>query len=225
MPKAGHSETEYEDAFAVQAEPALPFRAAVADGATESAFSGAWARRLVQGFVSDPVGDADAFAARLPGWQADWAETAGSRSAELPWYAAAKAEEGAFAALLGLALHADASWHALALGDCCLFHLRRGKAVGRPWPVEEAGALGYHPALVPSQPGRPVPPVEARHGSWRRGDAFLLATDALAAWLMETDPAAVRAFTPDAFHQTVLQARAAHRMRNDDVTLVMLEIE
>ena len=224
LPKAGHEAAEYEDASDVQADGALPFRAAVADGATESAFAGAWARQLVRGIVDEGVGDADAFTARLPGWQAAWAEAVGSRSAELPWYAAAKAEEGAFATLLGLTLHADASWHALAVGDGCLFHLRQGEPVGRPWPVDTAEAFGNHPALVPSRPGRPVPPVETRRGTWRRGDVFLLATDALAAWLIETGPAAARAFTPDVFRQAVWQARAARHMRNDDVTLVMLEI-
>ena len=225
LPKAGHGEAEYEDAADVQADGALPFRAAVADGATESAFAGAWARQLAQALVRAPINDAATFAARLPGWQKDWAKAAHSQAAELPWYAAAKMEEGAFAALVGLALHPGGRWHALAVGDCCLFQLRKGETVGRPWPVETSEAFGNHPALVPSLPGRPSPPADGRQGHWQPGDAFLLATDALAAWLMETDVAAALAFTPDVFRQTVQHARAARRLRNDDVTLVTLEIE
>ncbi|MGI9176221.1 MAG: protein phosphatase 2C domain-containing protein, partial [Rhodothermales bacterium] len=74
MPKAGHRESEYEDAFAVQPEPALPFYAAIADGATETAFARIWARRLAEGFVAHRPHNADAFADQLPRWQTDWAE-------------------------------------------------------------------------------------------------------------------------------------------------------
>ena len=224
MPKAGHREDEYEDAFAVQPEPTLPFYAAVADGATETAFARLWARRLAEGFVAKRPHDAEALAEQLPPWQADWAMDVRARSAALPWYAAAKAEEGAFATLLGLGLYPDASWQALAVGDGCLFHLRGGRLVGRPWPVETAEAFGHHPTLVPSLPG-PVASIQTLSGTWQRGDAFLMATDALAAWLMQTGPAAALRLAPGTFGETVRQARAARQMRNDDVTLVMLEIE
>ena len=224
MPKAGHREREYEDAFAVQPERALPFYAAIADGATETAFARLWARRLAEGFVTDRPRNADTFANRLPQWQAGWTSDVGARSAALPWYAAAKAEEGAFAALLGLALYPGASWHALAIGDGCLFHLRGGHLVGRPWPVETAGAFGHHPSLVPSRPG-PVAAAQTLSGTWQRGDAFLMATDALAAWLMQTGPAAALHLTPSTFGEIVQQARDVRQMRNDDVTLVLLKIE
>ena len=223
MSKAGHREEEYEDAFAVQQEASLPFHAAVADGATETAFARAWARRLAEGFVADRVGDAAALAARLSQWQVDWTSDVRSRAEALPWYAAAKAEEGAFAALLGLALRPDATWHALAIGDACLFHLRGHHLVGRPWPVETADAFGHHPALVPSLPG-PMSEVHECGGTWQRGDVFLMATDALAAWLMETGPTAALRLTPSTFSETVRHARTTRQMRNDDVTLVVLRI-
>ena len=223
LPKAGHREDEYEDALAVQNERTLPFYTAVADGATETAFARAWARRLTEGFIADRPGDAAALADQLPRWQADWAADVQARSASLPWYAAAKAEEGAFAALLGLVLHPDASWHALAIGDACLFHLRGGTLVGRPWPVETADAFGHHPTLASSLPGS-LPAAQTLGGTWQRGDAFLMATDALAAWLMQNGPAAALGFTSGTFSETVRQARTAREMRNDDVTLVALEI-
>ena len=223
MPKGGHREDEYEDAFAVQQEPSLPFCAAVADGATETAFARAWAGRLAEGFVTDCLGDAAALAVRLPQWQAAWASDVRSRSAALPWYAAAKAREGAFAALLGLVLRQDATWHALAIGDACLFHLRSRHLVGRPWPVETAEAFGNHPTLVSSLPGA-ASPTQERSGTWRQGDVFLMATDALAAWLIERDPASALQLTPSTFAEAVRHARTARQMRNDDVTLVVLQI-
>ena len=53
LPKHGHTAEEYEDATA---EPVAAgdgtVRVAVADGATESAFAGAWARTLVEEFLN-----------------------------------------------------------------------------------------------------------------------------------------------------------------------------
>src|SRR2546430_11000254 len=48
-PKRGHGPREYEDAFA---DNLALGRFAVADGATESAYAGLWARMLVNEFVS-----------------------------------------------------------------------------------------------------------------------------------------------------------------------------
>src|SRR5260370_42032120 len=51
VPKHGHTEDEYEDAWAADPDAG---RFAVADGASESAFAGLWARLLVEGFVAAP---------------------------------------------------------------------------------------------------------------------------------------------------------------------------
>src|SRR5207247_9573552 len=47
----------------------------------------------------------------------------------LPWFASAKAEQGAFAAFLGVEVDAHKNrWTALAVGDCCLM---QGDDVGK----------------------------------------------------------------------------------------------
>jgi hypothetical protein len=224
LPKGGHRAEEYEDAFLVQAGRQLPLRAAVADGATEAAFSRTWAQRLVEGFVVDGPASPAALEDRLQAWRRAWRQTAAAREGGLPWYAAAKAREGAFAALLGLAVQADGTWQALAAGDCCLFHLR-GEAVCACWPLTHPEQFGNHPALLGSLDVAADPPLLAQHGSWQPGDVFLLASDALAAWLMRTDPVAALAFTPLSFSAVVASARRQGGLRNDDVTLVRLELE
>lgn len=47
LPKAGNSDADYEDAFAIARG-----RVAIADGATESSFARAWAEALVNGFTT-----------------------------------------------------------------------------------------------------------------------------------------------------------------------------
>ena len=54
LPKEGSREDEYEDAFApAQAADDAPseFLCAVADGATETSFSGLWAQLLVEAYT------------------------------------------------------------------------------------------------------------------------------------------------------------------------------
>ena len=55
LPKAGNSDADYEDAFAI-GENCV----AIADGATESSFARAWAEALVQGFTSVEATPAEA---------------------------------------------------------------------------------------------------------------------------------------------------------------------
>lgn len=208
--RAGHPDSAYEYACALA--PGWPCRAAVADGATETAFAGPWARLLVEAFCAAPLPLA------LPDLRHRWAERL--PPPPHPWYLAEKIREGAAAAFLGLELTPDGAWQALALGDCCLFHLS-GVEPAPGWPLDTPAAFGHRPELVRTIPG-PAPFLH-RRGRWRPGDAFLLASDALAAHLMETDPAGWRTLSPSAFAARVDAARQTRTLRNDDVTLVVVE--
>ena len=219
LPKSGHAADEYEDAFAFSDASTMPFRAAVADGATEAAFAGRWARQLAEGFAESGA----ALAEQLPAWQRAWAAAVEAQRAALPWYAAEKAEQGAFAAFLGFTLAASDRWRAAAVGDCNLFHLRDG-GLRQAWPFSDAEAFGHHPALVPSRAAQALPKVCRTEGRCRPGDAFVLASDALAAYLLRTGAAAALDFTAETFPQAVADAHAAGTLRNDDVTLLVLRL-
>jgi serine/threonine protein phosphatase PrpC len=221
VPKAGHADAENEDAAAVRIDGGTA-HAAVADGATEAAFARRWAQILASQAAAASVATPDALRARLPDWQTRWQEHVAARANALPWYAAAKAEDGAFATLLALALQPDGTWHAVAVGDCVLLHLREA-TLQQAWPIGDPGAFGDRPALVPSRPARALPPPEATRGTWQSGDALLLATDAVAAWLLRTGPARALDWTADAFATAVEAARADGTLRNDDSTLLRVE--
>lgn len=222
QPKTDHRPEEYEDAAFVSQDHSLPFNAAVADGATESAYSRHWAKRLVRGFVEAGPVEPEAFAETLPVWQRGWQTDVGG-DLGAPWYAQAKRREGAFAAFLGLRVLSDGTWRALSVGDCCLFHLRG--ALVSSWPFDRASSFGSRPALVPSLPGTHGPEPQLTSGSYETGDLFALTTDALAAWLMQGDPTVLRAWAPADFEAAVHAARADRRLRDDDVTALILEIE
>ncbi|MFB6098328.1 MAG: hypothetical protein ABEK84_04305 [Salinibacter sp.] len=235
VPKKGASRDEYEDAAAVRDET-WPVRAAVADGATESVFARSWAETLADG-LSTVAATPEALAQALPEWQASWTDALAARADSLPWYTAAKARKGAFAAVLGIECRRDGRWRAVSVGDALLLHLR-GTALQRTWPHTAPDDFTSRPALVPSRPDRPAPfPEDYRSvtGTWQRGDAFLLATDAVAAWLLRVGfqdgpspsgagPAAARSWSPEAFREVVAAGRAEGHLRNDDSTLLVLEV-
>ena len=202
-PKQGHSSDEYEDAFAVSGD-ALPLRAAVADGATESMFSGGWARAVARTYVDLDGTLSEAVRQARRSW---------SPPPDARWYVSAKAEQGAHAAAIGLRIDRD-GWVAEAVGDCCLFVLRDGRPL-ESWPLTSASEFSHRPELISSL-AEPVDPRRTA-GSWQSGDTFLLTSDALAAWLLAQDP------VPELGDLDALIERArAHGMRNDDVTAVRI---
>jgi hypothetical protein len=230
LPKSDRSAAENEDAWA--ADPAAG-RFAVADGASESAFAGLWARLLAEGFV----------AARRPRDFASWLDGPRSRWAaevmgpELPWYGEMKRAEGAFATLLGLGVRPPTPglpgrWRAAAVGDACLIRVGGDRHV-RAFPVERSSDFGNEPRLVGSRV-MSTPAPEYASGPVRTGDRLLLMTDALAQWFLHAHERGGRpweAVTPllsaarpeDAFAAWVEGLRADGAMRDDDVTLLAIE--
>jgi hypothetical protein len=236
LPKRGNAAQEYEDALAT--DPAAD-RYAVADGASESSYSGLWARLLAEGFVGSagkPWRDLD----WLPPLRKRWA--AEVDKLPLSWYAEMKREQGAFATLLGLAFRPPLEgqpgiWRALAVGDSCLFRTRSGRLL-KAFPLSDSKGFGNQPRLLGSRSsssgGFAQPAPEQAHGRWRPGDRFLLMTDALAQWFLhqneeggqpleqiarllgESDPRA-------AFAGWIEERRDRQDLRNDDVTLVLID--
>lgn len=238
--KRGNAPDEYEDAFAGDATSA---RFAVADGASESSFTATWANLLVESFV----------AAKGRSWHdLDWLDPPRRHWADdvdprpLPWYAEEKREQGAYATLLGVVFRKvrrraggreGGSWRALAVGDSCLFRLRGGKLL-KSFPLARSADFGNQPALLGSR-GRPMdtPPqgIRRARGKWRPGDRFLLMTDALAEWMLrrneqEQRPAddinrlLAESNPQEAFAAWVEERRNGQGLRNDDVTLVIIDL-
>ena len=221
-PKAGNAPEEYEDAAAI-GDDRWPLRAAVADGATETSYSRLWAEILTEGIAEEGIASADRLKTVLPQWQAQWDRDVNEKIENMPWYGAEKAADGAFATLLGLNVHEDNSWTALSVGDCVLFHLSDDE-LQQAWPIEDPRAFTHRPELLPSRDGREAPSPAVTEGEWEVGDAFILATDAAAQWLLRTDPAAVLEFDENRFRLATDSARGTGGLRNDDSTIVLLEM-
>jgi hypothetical protein len=226
LQKAGNSSDEYEDAFAPSVVPAAAdcpeFRCAIADGATETSFSGLWAQILVDAFVSQRLAHVKPEA--VDALSAHWRAAIDSRHKPLPWYALEKLERGAFSSLLGLTIRADGNWRALCVGDSCLFHVRPQQAI-RAFPYHLPDQFNNHPALISTRLDASVAARTAR-GKWKNGDYFLLMTDALAHFFLSQRRLRVRlaadGLDQAGFEQVVANARGERICRNDDVTLVKI---
>jgi hypothetical protein len=236
LAKAGSRRTEYEDSVAWSRRCG---RVAVADGASASAFARLWAHLLAHAYTAGWL-TAETLESDLGRIQGRWATLVDGRP--LAWYAAEQARRGAFAALVGLSLMPNGCWSALAVGDCCLFQVR-GDALLVAFPVDDPDAFDNRPLLLCSRPAgnanlRQDGAIVTATGSWQPGDTFMLMSDALAAAFLrlqlsvyvETEPNAspldVLEFerTRAGFRRWIETLRAHRQMRNDDVSLVLLQV-
>jgi len=220
----GGEPAENEDASAVRGT-SWPVRVAVADGATESAYARVWARRVAEGVVDTEMTPA-ALREALSRWQDDWSTEVRDQTRDRPWYVRSKVAEGAFSTVLGLRLNPDGQWRAVAVGDSCLFHVRN-ETLERSWPLDTTDEDARRPALIPSRPETSMPSPAVVSGTWRPQDCFLLATDAVAEWLlrMERDVPRLTRRDEASLRETLRTARDEGTLPRDDSTLLILALE
>jgi len=235
VPKEGNKPEEYEDAFAVNPEKG---RFAIADGATVSAFARQWARILAEAAINFTPKPGIELAKWLKPLQCRWYD--GIDWETLPWFSFEKARQGAFSSLLTLKLQKARPkkpskviyhWHALAIGDSCLFHLRDNKLL-IAFPLTHADEFGSHPPLLSSNPNKNSGVWEEvciAKGDCQLSDLFILATDAFAHWFLAESERGEKPWeslkglsSQEEFQEWIATLRRKHMMRNDDVTVVII---
>ncbi len=233
--RRGNTPEQFEDAFAGAVATG---RFAIADGASESCFADLWARFLVEEFVyhadCEPH-DLDAF---LSAAQGQWQEDITRRI--LPWYAEEGARQGAFSTFLGMIVEATGRsllWRAAAIGDSCLFHIRKDK-LHDSFPLDSWKQFDALPQLLGSR--TPLKSVGAasvlkRNGSGDPGDRLLMMTDALAQWCLAQHEAGRCPWSQITsllasptgrmdFEVWVDEQRNTGQLQNDDVTLLAIDL-
>ncbi|QVL34390.1 hypothetical protein KIH39_10930 [Telmatocola sphagniphila] len=236
QPKKGHSLAEYEDSAAADLSVC---RFAIADGASESSYSGEWANKLTFGFIENSLLQApNGWADWLPPLQKLWANSVPASPENISWFAEEKLHDGAFATFLGLEftlLPNERTYQAIAVGDSCLFHVRDDKLV-KAFPLQAASEFSSRPALLSSKPrSAGKTPMEKRLlANFLPGDIFYLMTDALACWFLTElesgkkpwlDLNDIRSLpTPEMFFETwVTTQRESAALKNDDITLLVID--
>lgn len=234
VPKCGNSEKENEDSLLTPAdvyEPVLKF--AVADGATETSFSREWSKILVDFYNEYPF-EEEHFNTTVQKAAQDW--TSLNTAVELPWYAKQKLEIGAFAAFLGVTIDmVSHSYCAAAIGDSTLFHIRNN-ALHHSFPIQHPDEFDNTPFLLSSNPeyrSRISAHVQYFSKEILPGDMIVLATDALALWILmkaetgEQPWNSLFCLSNYEYHPTDFQCwlnnkRNEGEIKNDDLTLIII---
>jgi len=239
VPKRDAPDGEIDDAYAM-GEDVSPYRFAVADGATQSSFSGVWASMLAHAYCEG----------RLHGTQretvlfkacGDWYDETRPQISK-PW-ALARHASGAHSTLVGLTVGRkpdtdELYWSSVAIGDSCLF-LVKGDRLATTHPIHRADAFSSSPWLLSSTRAAPsewrdhIRPRGMKRGrNLLPGDAFYLMTDALAAWFLRSHEGGsspwrefdALAGEQSAFAAWVARLRDERAIRDDDVTLLVVRV-
>ena len=232
LPKLGHDTLECEDVIAIDTERR---RFAVADGATEAFDARNWANRLAQRWVKN---ESTLTAEEFRKWVAlEGRELHDSWSGlNLSWYSEEKARNGSFAAFVGLELDLESgspSWQAIAMGDACLLHCRRGTLL-KSLPLSNSESFNAGPVLVASDCALHesiMQSVVIDSGICENGDVVLLMSDGIASWYLQRletndlDPGElIRSKNDEELSRFLDDERLAGRIRNDDIALIRIEI-
>ena len=217
-------------------------RYAVADGATRSFYPKQWAELLVNNFC-----EATELTLAEENWeewicpsQKEWYEQIEERVNKLNrWFLTNRfnRRESAVSTFIGLEIDkSNAEWKAMIIGDSCLFH--RSDTEFKSYLIENSADFTNRPEAFASFPkDNPIgSPPEFISDIAKPGDTFILATDALAKWIVQHKEAGKLAEvlcqlneleTDEQFYQFVDVARQDTEMPlvNDDVTLMLISVE
>jgi hypothetical protein len=230
---------EYQDASRADGQRGI---AVIADGVSSAIFSAQWAGVLVDAVmagVPDP-NFTEPFAAWLKQQRGAW--TAQIDTSALAWFQRAKLPMGAFSTLLWIHVvetdqdqpGAFGAYRLLgfAIGDSCLFHVRRGELV-RSFPLKTAAEFQVDPLVLGS--------VDLKRDHLMQfmaldelcypDDLLVLCTDALAEWALRSQEAGApvdwdryRTMSEADWQAQIAELRHTRQMRYDDTTLVLLRV-
>jgi serine/threonine protein phosphatase PrpC len=254
VPKKGHEPKDNQDAFwpllaqrtqfnaeRSQEWPSASLIAGVADGATEGMFGEIWSRviasRLEQIFpdcrLDRLIEDSSRAWLRFKRFKA----RAGKSLTRLPaWLEEPGLEQGAFSTMVALSLAENHTWSAVAVGDSCLVHVRTDRLLLQ-WPVQTSADFAKRPYLLCSEQGPSQQLDDNTHSisnQWSEGDTFFIMSDALACWFIRKCEHGEKPWLPlltlganeaaGSFEDMVAQWRVADELRNDDVTLIRIDV-
>lgn len=242
-PKKGETAADCQDA---KDQNESIGRYAVADGATLSFFPRQWADLLVKRFCYQeefPLSlEEDNWEVWIEPIQQEWLESVSKTVQETKDYMLVdrlSKRESALSTFIGIEFNIDkGEWKALILGDSCLFH--QSGSEFKSYLLEKITDFQYRPKSFASfQNDNPVGgPPEVKSDKALPGDLFILATDALAKWIVQHrengEDKLQKALdrlkeieTDEQFEEFVDLTRDQEDIRliNDDVTLMLISVE
>ncbi len=249
VPKLGNRPEENEDAIYPEiAQQSITsqagFSCAIADGATQTSFSRIWARLLVTAAVKKYL--PERLSELTLTVRQQWIDHIATLN--LPWHAEEKVQQGSFSTLLWLSLKQSTNtravkysgtWQSLAIGDSCLFQIRKN-TLRTHFPPLSASDFKNHPLLLSTIPIRNEvfwKNTQDFHinGDWCSGDDFFLMTDALAAWFLHAlekgnlpnllSEMVTNLHSIDGYTHWIQVLRTGAQIKNDDTSIIWIHID
>ena len=234
--KQAETMNDCQDAFDVNENEGVD-RYAIADGATRSFMSKLWAALLVKHFCKTTGLSLteDNWKEWLRPIQQEWYQQVEEEVKALNRYWLTNpfnAQESATSTFIGLEIDKTTyEWKAIIIGDSCLFHLN--DSVFRSYLIENTADFTNRPKAFTSFEKDNYYSPSLVEGDVKPGGTFILATDALAKWILahkesgelEILCATLKSIETDIqFCEFVKTARISERIRlvNDDVTLMKI---
>jgi hypothetical protein len=235
-PKNGSTSQECQDAIAWDAQQ-MTF--AVADGVSDSAFQSLWANILVNSFVAK----ARTTQSFSRDWLVNWLQTQQNvwnsqvNWETIPWHGRMKAQQtGGQATFLGIRILPDKrAWIGIAMGDCNLFRFGKDGRLKETVPnhrsADFSNATQAFSSTLDNQ-DHMISQVKMIQGAFDPGDSLVLATDAMARWILEgledkTDPLLEipTSDEPGVFNQWVSTQRQSGALKDDDTSLLLIQLD
>jgi hypothetical protein len=240
LPKIGEGENTNQDRFEISADGSL---AALSDGAGSSLYPSQWAEILVKAFCHSSENPIEKMQQSYQEWlqpaQEQWRQyyLEKLRNPHRKWWqGGSQIKNRGSATFLGLRLYIsneleEGKWQAVAVGDSCLFKLEKNSDRLFVFPLNFSGAFKGTTQCFESLPEYLSSPPQFVEGFYEKGDIFLLATDALAQWILadyENRGEQWRKYfavqeQEDAI-ATVARLRQEKSLKNDDTTAVLIKI-
>ena len=164
-------------------------RYAIADGATRSFFPKEWATLLVEHFCEST--DLSLVKTDWQDWiapiQQKWYEQVKEKVNERNLFYLTNSfntREPAVSTFIGIELNKDnGEWKAMIVGDSCFFH--KSDSGFKSYLIEHSADFTNRPEIFASFPKDNHSEPTFIFGNAKPGDTFILATDALAKWVLE----------------------------------------
>jgi serine/threonine protein phosphatase PrpC len=233
--KKGGSLSEYEDRSAIGAQDDC-LRVAIADGTTEGLFSDVWAELLVNGYCDYGVAlfeDVNLQAIHKE-FVHETCQKVGEMSESRHWFMYEKLERGTHATFAAIELASGNTVQMTAVGDSCIFWCDKDKI--EMFPELSADDFGISPASICHIPDTWYNlhlKIRSNEITLERDCQFVLCTDAIAHWLVKETreknnflawEEIVRLSDVAAFNLLIEELRESKEIRNDDVTLVIVDV-
>jgi len=237
VPKIGETDADIQDAIAVNPNHNL---IAIADGVSSSLFPREWANILVQAFCNDRLVSVSFLQKSWRSWlkplQQNWRTFYLENIAILPWWAkGSDIKSHGRSTFVGLELkpHPEQGryhWSALTVGDSCLFIVNRQSQQLRSLPISKSSEFSNQTDSWGSLPEQESTPPRFWSGDCAPNEYFLLATDALAKWILQNYESGGQDWTRlvqithrDAFAGFVDRLRVNNAIADDDTSIIIVE--